>query len=146
MSSGKKKAHPGAGTPKRAKLEAGTGQATTSGIDSITNAPAWQAGTVSKILLPGVENAIPGHELTKLLGLKNVRALTQLIERERLAGIPICAAVSGGSRGYYLPATPEELNGYLGSFNRRVRNMTRTKDRLTDTLGRMTGQNRMTGW
>ena len=103
-----------------------------------------QGGTLFKILPSGKENAIPGWRLVEILGLKDLRDLTQLVERERRDGSPICAS-TGAEKGYYLADGPEELEDYLKSLNRRVKNINRTVVHLEDTLSNMTGQQRIGG-
>ena len=103
-----------------------------------------QGGTLFKILPSGKENAVPGWKLVEILGLKDLRDLTQLVERERRDGSPICAS-TGAEKGYYLADGPEELEDYLQSLNRRVKNINRTVVHLEDTLSNMTGQQRIGG-
>ena len=103
-----------------------------------------QGGTLFKILPSGKENAVPGWKLVEILGLKDLRDLTQLVERERRDGSPICAS-TGAEKGYYLADGPEELEDYLRSLNRRVKNINRTVVHLEDTLSNMTGQQRIGG-
>lgn len=105
-----------------------------------------QGGLVSACLGIGAENAVPGHDLVQLLGLRDLRTLTQLIERERRGGSPICASVSGTSRGYFLAADPSELARYVKSLDRRLRAVGETRHRLGDALDRMTGQQQVGGW
>ena len=103
-----------------------------------------QGGTLFKILPSGKENAVPGWKLVEILGLKDLRDLTQLVERERRDGSPICAS-TGAEKGYYLADGPEELEDYLRSLNQRVKNINRTVVHLEDTLSNMTGQQRIGG-
>lgn len=105
-----------------------------------------QSGQVSSILPVGRANAIPGHSLVKALGLRDLRALTQKVEKERRAGAPICAAVSGTSRGYYLAAGPLELSQYINSLDRRLRAVGETRRHLSTALDKLTGQASMAGW
>lgn len=100
---------------------------------------------VSGLLQVGKGNAIQGHKLVKLLGLKDLRDLTQLIEVERRAGAPICASTDQNSPGYYLPADAAELEEYIKSLGRRLRNVSRTMTHLEDALLQMTGQEKMGG-
>ena len=81
-----------------------------------------------------------------MLGYKSLRLLSRQIQRERLAGAPICAAVSGDSRGYYLTDEPAELRRYISALDRRLREVRRTRDACGDTLRRMTGQEVLKGW
>lgn len=97
---------------------------------------------IHEILPIGKENAIPGRDLMSMLGLKDLRELTQLVERERKDGFPICASTSG-EKGYYLAADATELEEYIKSLGRRIHNVGRTMTHLEDTLLRMTGQERI---
>lgn len=94
----------------------------------------------------GASNAISGKELAAMLGYKSLRLLSRQIQRERLAGAPICAAVSGDSRGYYLASSQDELSAYLRALDRRLREVRRTRNACGDTLRRMTGQEVLRGW
>ena len=108
-----------------------------------TGAEREQAGFLSTILPHGKSNAIPDRELVKLLELKDLRELTQLVEAERRAGIPICASTDSAHPGYYLADGPDELAGYLSSLDRRLNNIRQTRQHLEDTLSRLTGQERL---
>lgn len=94
----------------------------------------------------GASNAISGKELAAILGYKTLRLLSRQIQLERLAGAPICAAVSGDKRGYYLTDEPAELRRYISALDRRLREVRRTRDACGDTLRRMTGQEVLRGW
>lgn len=95
---------------------------------------------VKELLLTGEANAIPGKELVSLLGLRNLRELTRIVEQERRAGAPICASVAGEDRGYFLASEPAELERYVRSLDRRLKNVRETREACQDTLCRMTGQ------
>ena len=84
-----RKARPGEATPRRAKMEAGTGQATTSTNDSIISAAGRQF-QIADLLLHGEENALPMKHLKELTKLDS-RAIRLMIQFERLSGTPICA-------------------------------------------------------
>ena len=143
--SGKKKARPSAATPERAEETAATtNDQKFSQSNDTTERGQRQGGTLFKILPSGKENAVPGWKLVEILGLKDLRDLTQLVERERRDGSPICAS-TGAEKGYYLADGPEELEDYLRSLNRRVKNINRTVVHLEDTLSNMTGQQRIGG-
>lgn len=109
----------------------------------ITSELGCQSGSISACLGIGAEHATPGHDLVQVLGLKDLRALTQLIERERRAGVPIFASVSGSQRGYYLAADPLELSRYVRSLDRRLHAVGETRRHLSDVLDTMTGQLRL---
>ena len=139
----KEKARPTAATVEQA---AGTGLATKFPCGNFsTGGPPCQTGLVSRNLHRGRANAIPGHQLVEQLGLAGGRVLTQAIERERRAGIPICAAC-GETPGYYLAESPDELEAYLHSLDRRLRNFGMTRKHLSDVHDRWTGQGQMEGW
>ena len=146
MSERKKEARSGAGTPNQA-VETGSAMRadTTSHSHDTTGAEREQAGILGRVLPHGKGHAIPGRELVKLLKLKDLRDLTQLVEQERRDGFPICASTDSAAPGYYLAAGPEELEDYLKSLNRRVKNINRTVVHLEDTLSNMTGQQRLGG-
>ena len=85
----------------------------------------------------GRENAVTARELTQLLGLKNQRDATKAIERERLAGAPICASNSYGNQGYFLAANAEEFGRFISSLNRRVSNIDKTLQSCRETSKQM---------
>ena len=146
MEQRKKRARPSAGTPRRAEeTTATTNDQKFSQSNDTTEWGQRQGGTLFKILPSGKENAVPGWKLVEILGLKDLRDLTQLVERERRDGSPICASTESAAPGYYLADGPEELEAYLKSLNRRVKNINRTVVHLEDTLSNMTGQQRLGG-
>ena len=140
-----RKTRSSAATPERAEETAATtnDQKFSQSHDTTERDPR-PGGTLFKILPSGKENAVPGWKLVEILGLKDLRDLTQLVERERRDGSPICAS-TGAEKGYYLADGPEELEDYLQSLNRRVKNINRTVVHLEDTLSNMTGQQRIGG-
>lgn len=94
---------------------------------------------VHELLPEGKTNAITGDQLARILDVE-LRDITKQIEREREAGYPICAAVSGSDRGYYLAETPGELALYLKSLDRRLKKIKKTRTRLEAKLWSMVGQ------
>lgn len=136
------KARSTAATVKRAEAAAFSGTAASFYQDFTTPTNARQ---VFDVLPHGVENAVDGQTLAAALGLKSVRELSKRIERERRAGQPICAAVSGEHKGYFV-GDAEELRLYLRSLDRRLREVRRTRDAVGETLLRMGGQEIMEGW
>ena len=133
-----------AATTERAEATTLGGVAASSGSNSTTSTEPRQV--VSAALLAGAENAIEGSALAVALGFKDRRALSKQIERERRSGQPICAAVAGNSRGYYLAGNPAELQRYIKALDRRIREVRKTRDACGETLRRMTGQETMWGW
>ena len=101
---------------------------------------------VASALSEGGVNAITGKELVALLELKDGRELTKLVERERKAGIPICASVDNRKPGYYLAAEPSEFARYIKSLDRRLKNISRTRASCEATLNQWTGQAQMEGF
>lgn len=99
---------------------------------------------IHELLVKGKSNAIPGRQLTDQLEL-DTRALTKQEERERQIGKPICAVTTGTDKGYYLAADAEELSQYCRSFDRRLKNLQKTRNAVVDTLNRMTGQMEIEG-
>ena len=141
---GKENARSTAATTERAEATTLGGVAASSGSNCITSTEPRQV--VSAALLTGAENAIEGATLAAALGFKDRRALSKQIERERRSGQPICAAVAGNSRGYYLADDPDELQRYIRALDRRIREVRKTRDACGETLRRMTGQETMWGW
>lgn len=127
------KTRPVAATTKRAEETAAFGGAAISYSNFTTQKRARQ---VSDYLLNGAENALDARTLAALMKIDR-RTVTQRIERERRSGMPICAAVTGRNRGYFLPASPAELEQYVSSLNRRVKEVSLTLNACTKTLKKM---------
>ncbi len=102
--------------------------------------PPFSRQGVASLLHYGEANAVPARELAALLGVKDTREVSKLVEHERRAGAPICAAVSGEDRGYYLASTTAELERYLRSLDRRLKNIRLTREAVQATLDRISGQ------
>lgn len=136
------KARSTAATVKRAEAAALGGSAASFYGEFTTTTPARQ---VADFLPHGAANAVDGRSLATAMGFKSVRELSKRIERERRAGQPICAAVSGEHRGYFI-GDAEELRLYLHSLDRRLREVRRTRDAIGETLRRKSGQTIMEGW
>ena len=110
------KTRPVAATTKRAEETAAFGGAAISYSNFTTQKRARQ---VSDYLLNGAENALDARTLAALMKIDR-RTVTQRIEHERRAGAPICAAVDGVNRGYYLAADADELARYVRALDRRI--------------------------
>ncbi len=80
---------------------------------------------IHELLHEGRDNPTTGRELCSITGLTQ-RDITTLIEAERKAGIPICASCDGGNPGYYMARDTDELERYIDSLKRRIRQMSRT--------------------
>lgn len=88
---------------------------------------------ISEYLNKGQDNAIPGRDLAGLLNI-DIRTVTEQIEKERRAGIPICAVPRGRSRGYFLPASPEDIEDYCERLKHRATELFVTRQALIRTL------------
>lgn len=95
-----------------------------------------RARQVSDFLLTGAENAIDSRTLAAMMGIDR-RTVTQRIEHERRAGAPICAAVDGVNRGYYLAADADELARYVRALDRRISEVKKTHAACRRTLDAM---------
>lgn len=93
---------------------------------------------IEDYLHEGAAAAITAAELAKLLHIET-REVQKHVQAARLRGIPICAS-NTEPYGLYIAETPEELERYLKSFNRRLKAMNNTGLALGDTLAEMTGQ------
>jgi hypothetical protein len=87
---------------------------------------------IHELLAEGRENARTGRELAKYLNCR-IRDITIQVERERRQGQPICAA-TGDNPGYYLAATPEELEHYCDRLKGRAIEMFKTRQALVRVL------------
>ena len=95
-----------------------------------------RARQVSDFLLTGAENALDSRTLAAMMGIDR-RTVTQRIEHERRAGAPICAAVDGVNRGYYLAADADELARYVRALDRRISEVKKTHAACRRTLDAM---------
>lgn len=95
---------------------------------------------ISNYLHHGQEYAIPGRELVQLLGLDDVREISKLVELERHSGIPICASTDPKCPGYYLAADAVEFESYIRSLDRRIKNISVTRNSCQDALCKLSGQ------
>lgn len=99
------------------------------GKHCINDKPACQAASpIADLLHRGSSNAVPCRDLVTLTGW-TPREVTRQIQRERTAGIPVCA----NGAGYYLPATDAELDAYLRSLGHRLREVQRTQRAIAAT-------------
>jgi len=58
----------------------------------------------------GEENAIPGPQLAKMLGLKDTRPMRLIIPELIAEGIPICG---NAAHGYFIASSVDEVNAEL---------------------------------
>lgn len=116
-----KKSRPSAGTPGR---QAGTGTCDRASISTeqfTTRERVRQPGKIERLLSPGAENALPLRHLVKLTGLP-ARQVRQLIQVERLRGVPILA---DNHSGYFLPGTPRDVEEFARSMRHRAEEIIR---------------------
>ena len=111
----KEKAPTSAATLTEAAETAAFGRAAIS-YDYLTTTVAGRQRRVSDFLSRGRENAVPLRHLKKLLEVDG-RTVRLMIERERRAGIPICA---DNATGYYLPSTADEKAACVRSMRHRA--------------------------
>ena len=83
------------------------------------------------------------RELADRLQARSIRDISKEIERERRAGIPICASTDSETPGFYLPADAAELAQYRRSLQRRISAVIRTLRAIEDAHDSITGQYRI---
>lgn len=93
--------------------------------------------------LSGSDSPMTAQEIMRILDLSDPRLVTRLIERERRAGLPICASTDTKRPGYFLADTPEELEDYTRSLRHRVQAVSRTLAAMEETHDKWTGQQRL---
>lgn len=98
---------------------------------------------ITDFLLPGKENAITARQLADVMGVKETRSISLMVERERKSGVPVCATSDPACPGYYVAASAAELAEYLTRLDRRIHNVSQSRARLGDTLAEMTGQQKL---
>ena len=128
------KTRPVAATTKRAEETAAFGGAAASFCEHSTTRK--RARQVCDYLLTGAEHALDAKTLAAAMEIDR-RTVTQRIERERRSGMPICAAVDGVNRGYYLAADADELARYVRALDRRISEVKKTHAACRRTLEKM---------
>ena len=121
---------PAGGTAERATETAAFSGAAISCNHSNTVAAGRQI-KIAAFLNHGQENAIPRRELEKLTGIDG-RTVRLMIERERRAGIPICA---DNATGYYLPSTADEKATCVRSLRHRAGEIMKTARAIEQAEG-----------
>lgn len=101
------------------------------------------SGGLIASILSGTDNPLTGQEIMAVLRLSDPRTVTKLIERERRAGVPICASTDSKRPGYYLADSPDELKNYMRSLRHRVKAVSGTLAALEATHDTWTGQQRL---
>ncbi len=126
----KEKAPTSAATLTEAAETAAFGRAAIS-YDYLTTTVAGCQRRVSDFLSRGRENAVPLRHLKKLLEVDG-RTVRLMIERERRAGIPICA---DNATGYYLPSTADEKAACVRSMRHRAGEIMKTARAIEQAEG-----------
>lgn len=108
-----KKAYPTVGAAEQAKT--GNVLEDSYSRNHCTSNPVAGQTLISDYLSAGQENAVPLRHLKEVMGADG-RTVRLMIQRERLAGIPILADCQNG---YYLPATQEEKQRCVRSMIHR---------------------------
>ncbi|WP_298023519.1 hypothetical protein [uncultured Dysosmobacter sp.] len=124
MRDGKRNARPAVPPAERAKQESHW-----VGGNPYENDSTVQARTQLKIadlLSHGQDNAVPLRQLVSMTGLDG-RSVRQMIQAERLAGVPI---LSDNANGYFLPANDGERLRFIHSMRHRAAEITRTAEAL----------------
>lgn len=94
-----------------------------------------QKYVVAGLLQVGEGNAIKGNALAEMLNV-TPRTFCAVVEKERTAGIPICASDSG----YFLPKDIEELWRFYLRYTSGARKMLKNMQAIRDLLTAAEGQ------
>ncbi len=122
------------------------GDGTGSGLASdnprldFTTLTGWRQARIAPMLGYGKAAAITMKELAAFLNVGSEREISKAVERERSAGIPICASTDKDCPGLYLPADADELAEYRRSLQRRVAAVFKTLHAIEDAHDGITGQ------
>ena len=90
--------------------------------DHCTSNPVAGQIKISDFLSTGQENAIPLRHLKEVMGTDG-RTVRLMIQRERLAGVPILA---DNQTGYFLPANEDEQQRCVRSMKHRAGEIIKT--------------------
>lgn len=112
-----RKTRSSAPTPERAKETGSAMRAdTTSHNYSTSDQKQKQEGYISQFLSAGAGQGLHLRDLVRITHLSE-REVRQLIQAERLRGIPILA---DNKSGYYLPSNDEEKTAFVRSMRHRA--------------------------
>ena len=112
-----RKTRSSAATPERAEETAATtNDQKFSRSHNTTSQERVQAGFISQFLLAGAGQGLHLRDLVRLTK-RTEREVRQMIQAERLRGIPILA---DNKSGYYLPSTDEEKAAFVRSMRHRA--------------------------
>ena len=125
------------------RKNAPTGAATSARAGSFLQPQNTTTGGLIASILSGRDNPLTCQEIMSALSLSDPRAVTKIIERERRAGLPICASNDSARPGYFLADSPAELEHYTRSLRHRVKAVSGTLAALEATHDTWTGQQRL---
>ena len=125
------------------RKNAPTGAATSARAGSFLQPQHNTKGGLIASILSGRDNPLTCQEIMSALSLSDPRVVTKIIERERRAGLPICASNNGKRPGYYLADSPDELKNYMRSLRHRVKAVSGTLAALERAHDTWTGQQRL---
>ncbi len=91
---------------------------------------------IEKYLQAGELNALTGQELCKIIKC-DIRTLTAWIEKDRRAGIPICAKTVGAKPGYFMPEYKEDIDEYAKSLKNRAIELFKTRQALIEAAAKL---------
>ena len=117
-------------------------KAALAGASSFRPQNTTSGGLIASILR-GRDNPLTCQEIMAALSLSDPRVVTKIIERERRAGLPICASNDSARPGYFLADSPAELEHYTRSLRRRVKAVSGTLAALEAAHDTWTGQQRL---
>lgn len=120
----------------------GSGLASDNPQLDFTTLPGWKQAQIALMLGYGKAAAITMKELAAFMNVGSEREISKAVERERSAGIPICASTDKDCPGLYLPTDAAELAEYRYSLERRVAAVSRTLQAIEDAHDSLTGQQR----
>lgn len=115
-----KKARPTVGAVEQAKT--GNVLEDSYSRDHCTSNPVAGQIKISDFLSTGQENAIPLRHLKEVMGTDG-RTVRLMIQRERLAGVPILA---DNQTGYFLPANEDDQQRCVRSMKHRAGEIIKT--------------------
>lgn len=125
----KRKAAPGAGTPKSGG-EKGYWQAPENPQHHLTTSKERAQGFIEGFLSRGSENAVPLRQLVVWTDL-NERQVRKLIEMERRSG---CTILSDSRSGYFLADSQEEALAFVRSMLHRSGEIAKTARAIERTV------------
>ena len=110
---------------------------------NFTTLPGWKQAKIAPLLGVGKKAALTSRELAALLNTSNDRDISLAVERDRKAGIPICASSANQNPGYFLPENIAELTEYRRSLSHRAAAVSRTLQAIERAHDSLTGQQRI---